>query len=348
MRTYLSNQENAKAFAEMAKGMAMQSHNTEHSDKIMETLDSAKTKGALNDEEYGTLVKAHAQQQIDGGAAAGAEADRDERRATPSSIRSAVQLSQEGAGSVKATESDAEGNLKSLEVVNEGGGATKYDVSIPGTLEPLRQDTPMACWATVATMMANWKNQAAQSVHEYIASIGAEWLPYIDAGLPLTKVTEFAGVAGIQYDAPNAQFPVSHYVDILERFGPIWVTDLESSDVALLHGRLVTAVHGDDSSVTTTFRIVDPMTGTTYDEDLPTFMAKTERVVETITAYADTTVPLLVYYKDAYQAAAFASTSSGSVSVGGSTSNQQRIRDSFRRRPTPSSLTAPKRERLRV
>ncbi len=56
-------------------------------------------------------------------------------------------------------------------------------------------------------------------------------------------------------------------------------------------------------------------------------MAKTERVVETITAYADATVPLLVYYKDAYQAAAFASTSSGSVSVGGSTSNQQRIRD---------------------
>ncbi len=134
MRTYLSNQENTKAFAEMAKGMAMQSHNTEHSDKIMETLDSAKTKGALNDEEYGTLVKAHAQQQIDGGAAAGAEADRDERRATPSSIRSAVQLSQEGAGSVKATESDAEGNLKSLEVVIEAE-ATKHDVSIPGTLD---------------------------------------------------------------------------------------------------------------------------------------------------------------------------------------------------------------------
>jgi len=34
IRTYLSNQENVKALAEMAKTMAMQQHNTQNSDTI--------------------------------------------------------------------------------------------------------------------------------------------------------------------------------------------------------------------------------------------------------------------------------------------------------------------------
>ena len=42
IRTYLSNQENAKAFAEMAKEMAMQSHNTQNSGKIMDSINAAK------------------------------------------------------------------------------------------------------------------------------------------------------------------------------------------------------------------------------------------------------------------------------------------------------------------
>ena len=67
LKTYLSNQENAKAFAEMAKEMAMQSHNTQNSGKIMDSLKTAKDGGALNQEEYGKLVKDHLQQQIDGG-----------------------------------------------------------------------------------------------------------------------------------------------------------------------------------------------------------------------------------------------------------------------------------------
>ena len=37
IRTYLSNQENAKAFGEMAKEMAMQQHNTQNSGKIMDS-----------------------------------------------------------------------------------------------------------------------------------------------------------------------------------------------------------------------------------------------------------------------------------------------------------------------
>ncbi len=93
LKTYLSNQENTKAFAEMAKEMAMQSHNTQNADKIMDSLKSAKDTGALNQEDYGKLVKDHLQQQIDGGETKKAELDavnqattNDERKAVTKAI----------------------------------------------------------------------------------------------------------------------------------------------------------------------------------------------------------------------------------------------------------------------
>lgn len=70
IKTYLSNQENAKAFAEMAKNMAMQQHNTENSDEITqkaEDLDDGTPEGKTASKE---AKKAHVQQMIDGGASA--------------------------------------------------------------------------------------------------------------------------------------------------------------------------------------------------------------------------------------------------------------------------------------
>jgi hypothetical protein len=113
MRTYLSNQENARAFAEMAKSMAMQEHNTAHSDKIMDSLKTANDSGAINQEEYGALVKGHLQQQIDGGEAANREKAEENKKLETSPIKAAVDLAQMGT-EVSATESDAEGNTKTL------------------------------------------------------------------------------------------------------------------------------------------------------------------------------------------------------------------------------------------
>lgn len=68
IRTYLSNQENARAFAEMAKSMAMQQHNSENSPSIRNAIDEAHQNGAITDTDRATLVRDHLRQQIDGGA----------------------------------------------------------------------------------------------------------------------------------------------------------------------------------------------------------------------------------------------------------------------------------------
>lgn len=117
IRTYLSNQENAKAFAEMAKGMAMQEHNTQHSDKIMGSVSSAKDSGAISQDDYGKLTRDHLQKQIDGGESQRQQDALQSKRLEPSPIQSAVDLAQTG-NRVSASESDADGNMKTLEVGN--------------------------------------------------------------------------------------------------------------------------------------------------------------------------------------------------------------------------------------
>jgi hypothetical protein len=136
IRTYLSNQENARAFAQMAAGMAMQAHNTRNSAKIMDQLTAARNSGALTQEEYGKLVNQHLQQQIDGGAT-GRSQPADDDKTGSSLARAAVDAAAKGQ-SVKANKVDSDGSSESIAIedasdLGVGGGGS----SILGFIEKL-------------------------------------------------------------------------------------------------------------------------------------------------------------------------------------------------------------------
>ncbi|SDW91045.1 hypothetical protein [Paenibacillus sp. CF384] len=119
MRTYLSNQENAKAFAQMAQAMAMQQHNTDHSDKIMESLNTARASDAITKDEYGSLVKDHLQKQIDGGESQKRADELEQKKQETSPIKSALDLAAtKNNMTVSAIESDSRGT-KSINVKDE-------------------------------------------------------------------------------------------------------------------------------------------------------------------------------------------------------------------------------------
>lgn len=135
IKTFLSNQENAKAFAEMAKGMATQGHNTQNSDKIMDTLKTAKDTGAINQDDYGKLVKEHIQKQIDGG-----DTPQSEDAKNKSSLsKAAVDAAAKGQD-VKATKTDnSTGLAETLEVSGKPTATTpdgNQDVLIVKILIP--------------------------------------------------------------------------------------------------------------------------------------------------------------------------------------------------------------------
>ena len=110
IRTYLSNQENAKAFGQMAKEMAMQSHNTQNTGKIMDTIAQAKQSGDISNEDAGKLVKDHLQQQIDGGMTKKAELEAQKEQSLPSLTKTSVDAFRQGdLGSLQAYKSDGDG-----------------------------------------------------------------------------------------------------------------------------------------------------------------------------------------------------------------------------------------------
>jgi hypothetical protein len=129
IRTYLSNQENAKAFAEMAKEMAMQQHNTQNSGKILDSITSAKQSGDISKEDAGKLVKDHLQQQIDGGVTKMAELDSNKESSKPSLTKAAVDAASRGKP-VKAENASSNGSVESVEI---GGGAAEPE-SLEDTL----------------------------------------------------------------------------------------------------------------------------------------------------------------------------------------------------------------------
>lgn len=125
IKTYLSNQENAKAFAEMAKEMAMQQHNTANSGKIMDSIAQAKGSGDISKQEAGDLVKQHLQQQIDGGMSKKAELEADKEASTPSLGRAAVDAASQGRA-VKAQKADSAGNSESVDIGGEIASTTGF------------------------------------------------------------------------------------------------------------------------------------------------------------------------------------------------------------------------------
>jgi hypothetical protein len=212
IRTYLSNQENAKAFAEMAKEMAMQTHNTQNSGKIMDSLSAAKGSGALNQEDYGKLVKDHLQQQIDGGQTAKAET----KLTAPSLTKAAVDAANRGAD-VKAFKSDNEGNTEAIEagqvLLTAGGRAPAQTTGVGGVVT--RRPPPgstgllskMGDWASklATAALSSKEDQLQQALTDAALKIAEEELAKAVDAIPFGKAlrltvrysTVFADAAGV-------------------------------------------------------------------------------------------------------------------------------------------------------
>ena len=156
MQTYLSNQENAKAFAEMAKEIYTMGHNTEHSDKI---ADSIRNSPELSKEEKSQLLKEHVGQMVDGGQTKKAQQE-DVKNNKTSLTDAAVKAADEGKA-VKATSMDGSGKSESLEIDADGGTGPAgnipriVDVSITPILRGFGPNTNLTGKITLSVKPTN-------------------------------------------------------------------------------------------------------------------------------------------------------------------------------------------------
>ncbi|WP_118953317.1 papain-like cysteine protease family protein [Taibaiella helva] len=281
MATYLSNQENAKAFAQMAKDMAIQAHNTQNDDKIKSAINDAQTSGNITKEDAGKLTKDHIQQMIDGGESkrtdAAAAADK-----KPSLTDAAVKAADQGKA-VKAEHTDAvTGKTEKVDI--EGTSAENILAMVSGAVPQLKQENSMACWATAATMMVSWKKGLSMTVPDVLALAGQQYVDKFNAaqGLQSAEKDAFITALGMMGEPP-ASYTLQTYINWLKTYGPLWITTDSSTATGPFspHARILTKITGTGTpdGQGTYFTFNDPATGTEIKESFADFLSAYEQMV---------------------------------------------------------------------
>lgn len=245
LQTYLSNQENVKAMAQMATGMAMQAHNTQNSPQMMDSMKQANAEGVLDKNTYGQLVKSHFQQQIDGGTSLKAEIDEKKNQGKLTLRDAAVEAARSGSGEVKASFVDDNGNAESMSLLGTRGaapgGTTATRTKPPNTrivaevknIFPIHQEKEGGCWAAALTMMVSWKKQrnfaSIEDVLRIPSTLGASggpmWLEVYneDHGLLPPHVSQFLHDFELAAEGPQASFAPEKFVELLNDYGPLYI-----------------------------------------------------------------------------------------------------------------------------
>jgi hypothetical protein len=278
IRTYLSNQENAKAFAEMAKEMAMQQHNTQHSGAITDSLKSAKDSGALSQQDYGKLVKDHLQQQIDGG-----KPKQQALTAGDSQLASVTADAARSRSPLEATQSFPDGTIATLKQ-GVSDSADKFDFTVPGAISPLAQPSESTCWAAVVAMMRAWKSGTPEpiSVDGEIAKIGAPYTNLLSNKQELVtshKNALFAKLDIVIDPIGLASASPDQFLQTMRTFGPLWATvDADLTAKTAAHAKLIYGIRGDGTADGTMLRIIDPRAGTRIEQTFRAFSREFEEL----------------------------------------------------------------------
>lgn len=136
----------------------------------------------------------------------------------------------------------------------------------------------MTCWATVTTMMMDWRDNRTTSIPTAIGSIGDVWLAKFTAnqGLSSSEKPTFLAAAGLMAEPPMG-YTIEGWLQLLRTYGPLWVTtDEDPTENFAIHARIVVGIDGDGTPDGTNFSIVDPATASEYTETVSVFNQKFE------------------------------------------------------------------------
>jgi hypothetical protein len=269
LETYLSNQENAKAFAEMSKSLASQQHNSSNSTNFMRTAGEAHAQGAITDADYRDLTRQHLQQQVDGGEIARDAAQLAREQSRPSLTQAAIEATRRGE-TVTAERSDADGTRETLST-RASPATDSRELNIQHVVQALRQRGSRDCWATAAAMMVRWRDGRERTVEAILEDAGAARTPpdsgyYLaffnaDSGLRASEKDAFVAALGMRPEPP-ASYRLDQYIEWLETYGPLWITTDDDPDIGFCpHARILTSITGDATDPY--FGFIDPADAST-------------------------------------------------------------------------------------
>jgi hypothetical protein len=162
--------------------------------------------------------------------------------------------------------------------------ALTLDYRVPNLPMPVKQPSPMVCWATVATMMASWRDQQTHTLAGYIGGLGEPWKTKLatDTGLAAPEAPQLLATMGMQVETTQANFTAERWEQMLQDFGPLWVTaDNDSKpDIQGVHAHILVGIHGP-SDGDPTVDVIDPGSGTEVQMPMSELVARYEQLANT-------------------------------------------------------------------
>lgn len=154
------------------------------------------------------------------------------------------------------------------------------DFTVDGDVPAIAQPTPNTCWATAATILYSWKNQASSDIPTVLSNAAPQFLPMFqaDQGLPGDQKPALLQSLGLTTEPPQ-DYSVDGWVQLLQNYGALWVTTNEGDGQNFsAHARIIRGITGDGGPDTTTLDIIDPGDGSEYNESLTDFTNKFDDV----------------------------------------------------------------------
>ena len=165
-----------------------------------------------------------------------------------------------------------------------------YNYRVPGLFDQIAQPSPMACWATVGTMLYGWRKQMCLTIETFTKTIGERSaqaqlanpkvktyydLFVADTGLPADEHAHFATKCGCTM-TPGACYTLDGWLAMLKRGGPHAIVGVSGPNS--VHMRILIGMKGTGDYNTTSMTIVDPAGGLQYDEPAAIFDWKYEQL----------------------------------------------------------------------
>jgi hypothetical protein len=162
------------------------------------------------------------------------------------------------------------------------GQPVSYSVNPAPTF--VKQTKAWGCWATVFTMMHNWKQNKSTTISDAVGEISPIYQELYDAdnGMVSEQKIKFMNDAKLKTEVPQT-FSVKGWESLLKTYGPIWVTTDESPKLKkqAIHARLLIGIKGDQGSEFTELTFIDPVKGIVVEKFVD-FIPKYEKEMRAV------------------------------------------------------------------
>jgi hypothetical protein len=150
----------------------------------------------------------------------------------------------------------------------------------PGIVPPETQPSSLSCWATVGTMMLEWRDRMSYTIEEAMRLAGPKYLKLFKDGNGLLAAdhVDYANALGMAVEPPMS-YSVEGFARLLrERGALIAIADEAPGTPWAVHARVVTGIVGCGAPDNTFLRLNDPAVGREVVERFDTFQRKFEEV----------------------------------------------------------------------